>query len=96
MPSISIDRRLTELENNLFIKNQITGSLSKTLKKKMFGSNVSVSCIEKALSFSVMRSMAYSTNILSSSDENIIITGQHEPIIDLQEDVISDEEDLPF
>lgn len=33
---------------------------------------------------------------VSSSDENIIITGQHEPIIDLQEDVISDEEDLPF
>ena len=33
---------------------------------------------------------------VSSSDENIIITGQHEPIMDLQEDVISDEEDLPF
>lgn len=33
---------------------------------------------------------------VSSSDENIIITGHHEPIIDLQEDVISDEEDLPF
>lgn len=33
---------------------------------------------------------------VSSSDENIIITGQHEPIMDLQEDVISDDDDLPF
>ena len=33
---------------------------------------------------------------VSSSDENIINTVQHEPILDLQEDIISDDDDLPF
>lgn len=33
---------------------------------------------------------------VSSSDDNIINTVQHEPILDLQEDIISDDDDLPF
>ncbi len=33
---------------------------------------------------------------ISSSEENIILTGKHEPILDLQEDVISDDYELPF